>query len=398
MDYWNFPRFYRVVIKGQCSIKQLDAVNILLTGKTFNQYSDIQISASAASKYVKGTKTINKEICARLLCCTEEEICSRIEKTGIRNYRIGAERIVEELRSGNLDVESENIERFNLFLQKHEYIHLLSAAFILAVKNPTVVKHDPITVEDGSQPQEDEPRPLVDAQTYSEQCDENSDYQFQPSNTVLRGPEEPVLVEHEMEDYYKNSRSGGLRVFDSLEDDIFYDHFIRYRMFERCELSDHTTEKLIRFMGASFEDGRFPSISRGSASAFIQDTYIQGLLVCLEACGNIDWIKDRLWAAPIKKDPRGFLLSIFTNPETEIAEIDSLYEDAVCHLQPTPRERDEFQVMLYKEFGYNWDQYAIYEHSLRLHRMKPTIVRLLFWTDEYQYRMYPPVHTSRSIV
>ena len=393
-QFWNFSRFYNTAIKGQCSIKQLDAVNILLTGKSFDQFSDLQISASAASKYVNGRKAISKEICARLLRSTEEEIHKRIEQIGIQNYRIGAERIVEKLRSGNLDVASEDVERFELFSQKREYIQLLSAAFILAVKSPTAVEHGS-TVEDEPHPTENEQAPLGQVEHAST---EKPVYQYQPSNSVLREPEAPILVGREMEDYYKDSRSGNLRIFDSLEDGIFFDHFIRYRMFERRELSDQTTEKLLRFIGASFEDGRFPSISVGIASTFIQYTRKRGHLVCLEACGSIDWIKDRLWAAPIRKDARGFLFSIFTNPETEIAEIDAFYEDAVCHLLPSQREQESLQVEASKSSRYGRSQYAIYEHSLRLHKLKPTIVRLLFWTDEYQYRMYPKVKTSRKII
>lgn len=393
-QFWNFSRFYNAAIKGQCSIKQLDAVNILLTGKSFDQFSDLQISASAASKYVNGKKAISKEICARLLRSTEDEIHNRLEQIGIQNYRIGAKRIVEELRSGNLDIASEDVEQFERYFQKREYIQLLSAAFILAVKSPTAVENGS-TVENEPNPAENEQAPLEQVEHASTA---KPVYQYQPSNSVLREPEAPILVGREMEDYYKDSRSGNLRIFDSLEDGIFFDHFIRYRMFERRELSDQTTQKLLRFIGASFEDGRFPSISEGIASAFIQNTRKRGLLVCLEACGRIDWIKDRLWAAPIRKDARGFLLSIFTNPETEISEIDALYEDTVCHLLPTNQEQEQLQAELDKVSRYGWRQYAIYEHSLRLHKLKPTIVRLLFWTNEYHYYIYPKVKTSRKII
>lgn len=63
----SFPVFYQAVIKQRLTLKQYDAVNLLLLGKRYNDCVEIQISQSMAANYVSGKKKVSKDIITQSL-------------------------------------------------------------------------------------------------------------------------------------------------------------------------------------------------------------------------------------------------------------------------------------------------------------------------------------------
>ena len=85
----SFPVFYQAVIKQQLTLKQYDAVNLLLLGKRYNDCVEIQISQSMAANYVSGKKKVSKDIIAQLLDCPPAECKRRLQALGLQNLDQG---------------------------------------------------------------------------------------------------------------------------------------------------------------------------------------------------------------------------------------------------------------------------------------------------------------------
>jgi len=71
MEYsLTFSSFYMTLVKKNTSLRQYDAVSVLLLGKLRSECIDNVITDQMATHYVHGTKKISKEILSPLLQCS----------------------------------------------------------------------------------------------------------------------------------------------------------------------------------------------------------------------------------------------------------------------------------------------------------------------------------------
>lgn len=133
----SFPVFYHTVIKERLSLKQYDAVNILLLGKPFVDCVEYQISQSMAANYVSGKKKINKDYISAFLQLSTSEIKRRLQSLGLQNLDQGVLCLKYMLYKNELIVsESDRSRLLHLVRTDKDQYNFLTEALILAIKCP----------------------------------------------------------------------------------------------------------------------------------------------------------------------------------------------------------------------------------------------------------------------
>lgn len=133
----SFPVFYQSVIKQRLTLKQYDAVNLLLLGKRYSDCVEMQISQSTAANYVSGKKKISKDIITQLLECTPAECKRRLQALGLQNLDQGIFCLKYMLYNGELQINGYDRARLlHLVRNDNDFYNFLTEVFILAVKCP----------------------------------------------------------------------------------------------------------------------------------------------------------------------------------------------------------------------------------------------------------------------
>lgn len=133
----SFPVFYQAVIKQRLTLKQYDAVNLLLLGKRYNDCVEIQISQSMAANYVSGKKKVSKDIITQLLDCPPAECKRRLQALGLQNLDQGVFCLKFMLYNGEIQLNDYDRARLlHLVRNDKDFYNFLTEAFILAIKCP----------------------------------------------------------------------------------------------------------------------------------------------------------------------------------------------------------------------------------------------------------------------
>lgn len=134
---FSFPVFYQSVIKERLTLKQYDAVNLLLLGKRYSECFEIQISQSMAANYVSGKRKVSKDIIAQLLECTPAECKRRLQALGLQNLDQGVFCLKYMLYNGEIQLNDYDRARLlHLVRNDKDFYNFLAEAFILAIKCP----------------------------------------------------------------------------------------------------------------------------------------------------------------------------------------------------------------------------------------------------------------------
>lgn len=133
----NFPVFYQCVIKERLTLKQYDAVNLLLLGKRYSDCVEIQISQSMAANYVSGKKKISKDIITQLLECPASELKRRLQALGLQNLDQGAFCMKYLLYSRQVQLNDYDRARLlHLVRNDKDLYNFLTEVFLMAIKCP----------------------------------------------------------------------------------------------------------------------------------------------------------------------------------------------------------------------------------------------------------------------
>lgn len=134
---WCFPVFYQSVIKERLTLKQYDAVNLLLLGKRYDECIEMAISQSMAANYVSGKKKVNKDIITTLLECPLVELKRRLQALGLQNLDQGVYCLKYLLYSGELQLnEYDRARLLHMVRVDKDFYSFLAEAFLLAIKCP----------------------------------------------------------------------------------------------------------------------------------------------------------------------------------------------------------------------------------------------------------------------
>lgn len=133
----SFPVFYQAVIKQRLTLKQYDAVNLLLLGKRYSECIEMQISQSMAANYVSGKKRISKDIITELVECNPSECKRRLQSLGLQNLDQGVYCLKYMLYNGEIQLNDYDRARLlHLVRNDKDFYNFLTEAFILAIKCP----------------------------------------------------------------------------------------------------------------------------------------------------------------------------------------------------------------------------------------------------------------------
>ena len=133
----NFPIFYQAVIKERLTLKQYDAVNLLLLGKRYNECVEMQISQSMAANYISGKKKVSKDIITQLLECSPAECKRRLQALGLQNLDQGVYCLKYMLYNGEIQLnEYDRARLLHLVRTDKDFYNFLTEAFMLAIKCP----------------------------------------------------------------------------------------------------------------------------------------------------------------------------------------------------------------------------------------------------------------------
>lgn len=134
---WCFPVFYQSVIKERLTLKQYDAVNLLLLGKRYDECLEMVISQSMAANYVSGKKKVSKDIITALLESPPAELKRRLQALGLQNLDQGVYCLKYLLYSGEVQLsEYDRARLLHMVRVEKDYYSFLMEAFLLAMKCP----------------------------------------------------------------------------------------------------------------------------------------------------------------------------------------------------------------------------------------------------------------------
>lgn len=134
-----FPTFYYCAVKKNTPLLQYDAVSILLLGVKKDEIrfdSEIDITDTIASNYVKGKKSISKLIMNMLLQCNEAEIIRRLELLELQNISY-INNSLSKLIDAAYNISAQ--ERFAMKERKNapeSELEFIAAVFMSAVRCP----------------------------------------------------------------------------------------------------------------------------------------------------------------------------------------------------------------------------------------------------------------------
>jgi hypothetical protein len=139
MEYsLTFSSFYMTLVKKNTSLRQYDAVSVLLLGKLRSECIDNVITDQMATHYVHGTKKISKEILSPLLQCSVDEISKRIRMLSFQDVDAVANEGVGFLnRIPSLGEQIKN-DLLSIYSSKGSYT-FLAEFFLSSLKPPVIV-------------------------------------------------------------------------------------------------------------------------------------------------------------------------------------------------------------------------------------------------------------------
>lgn len=137
-DYsFSFPVFYACAIKGCTTRKQLDIVQVLLTGKyACDCIEGEKIQESMISGYINGRRKISVQLIYDVSACTHEELVRRFQMINLQNCDKSANRIKSLLESTCPVGETETQRLLEYGLSCSTPLDFLAEAFLAALLCP----------------------------------------------------------------------------------------------------------------------------------------------------------------------------------------------------------------------------------------------------------------------
>ena len=132
-----FPVFYACAIKGCTTRKQLDIVQVLLTGKYADECIEGEkIQESIISGYISGRRKISVPLIYDVNACTHEELVRRFQMINLQNYDRSAEKVRDLLQVTRSIGETETQRLLEYGTSCKTPLDFLAETFLTALRCP----------------------------------------------------------------------------------------------------------------------------------------------------------------------------------------------------------------------------------------------------------------------
>lgn len=137
---FSFPVFFHVAVLDNTPRSRYKAVHYLICGfdpeeKDNGAVSEFTVANGIVTGYINGSRPISELLTSRYLSLSREEQVNHIRKVGLQQPRLAANALVQLLKSGMIDMDPDDIERYLELSNTEPTEEFLSDMLTLAIKH-----------------------------------------------------------------------------------------------------------------------------------------------------------------------------------------------------------------------------------------------------------------------